>query len=321
MRTVVLFFLTILIFGVKSEAQVNLTNGLIAYYPFNGNANDQSGNANNGTVNGAILATDRFGNLNSAYKFDGINDYIEYGDLSIFDNSFSVSLWIYFEEINLSQIKRIIGKGRAPDTNTHNWSLNLETDNSISFFWEDENDVDHTISSINKVEAFKYYHLVISLSTNNNKYNLYINGVNEATGTMSSFPAENDDNLIIGARQGITQIERFINSHIDDVRIYNRTLNENEVQALYNINTLNIATFTTQKSISIYPNPANSLLNFSITQSTEYTVNIYNVLGELVLKQKNVSNPIEISMLPKGTYFLKVYNEKNLLINKKFIKI
>ncbi|TAF12105.1 MAG: hypothetical protein EAZ75_03925, partial [Flavobacteriia bacterium] len=45
------------------------SNGLVAYWPFSGNANDQSGNGNNGTVNGATLTTDRFGNSNSAYNF------------------------------------------------------------------------------------------------------------------------------------------------------------------------------------------------------------------------------------------------------------
>jgi hypothetical protein len=53
------------------------TNGLIASYPFNGNANDESGNGNIGTVNGATLTTDRFGKANSAYSFDGVSSYIQ----------------------------------------------------------------------------------------------------------------------------------------------------------------------------------------------------------------------------------------------------
>ena len=52
------------------------SNGLAGWWPFSGNANDVSGNGNNGTVNGATLTTDRFGNPNAAYSFDGINDYI-----------------------------------------------------------------------------------------------------------------------------------------------------------------------------------------------------------------------------------------------------
>jgi hypothetical protein len=52
------------------------TNGLVGWWPFNGNANDESGNGNNGTVNGATLTADRFGNLNKAYSFDGVDNYI-----------------------------------------------------------------------------------------------------------------------------------------------------------------------------------------------------------------------------------------------------
>ena len=71
------------------------TNGLVGWWPFNGNANDESGNGNNGTVNGATLTTDRFGNLNKAYSFDG-NDNIEIDNWnSIQGNSnFSVSCWV-----------------------------------------------------------------------------------------------------------------------------------------------------------------------------------------------------------------------------------
>jgi hypothetical protein len=52
------------------------TNGLVGWWPFNGNANDESGNGNNGTVNGATLTTDRFGVANKAYSFDGVSNKI-----------------------------------------------------------------------------------------------------------------------------------------------------------------------------------------------------------------------------------------------------
>ncbi len=53
-----------------------LKKGLIAYYPFNGNAKDESGNGHDGKVNGAALANDRHGDSNMAYSFDGANDEI-----------------------------------------------------------------------------------------------------------------------------------------------------------------------------------------------------------------------------------------------------
>lgn len=53
------------------------TSGLVGWWPFTGNANDSSGNGNNGTVTGATLTSDRFGNANASYFFDGINDWIQ----------------------------------------------------------------------------------------------------------------------------------------------------------------------------------------------------------------------------------------------------
>ncbi len=74
-----------------------LSRGLVAYYPFNGNANDQSGNGLNGVVNGATLASDRYGAVNSAYSFDG-DDYISVADNDLLDfeanENFSISLWV-----------------------------------------------------------------------------------------------------------------------------------------------------------------------------------------------------------------------------------
>ena len=77
------------------------TNGLIAYYPFNGNANDESGNGRNGIVNNANLATDRFGNNNSSYSFNGYNSHIDIGNINyIYDCS--ISLW--FKKLKVMDI-------------------------------------------------------------------------------------------------------------------------------------------------------------------------------------------------------------------------
>src|SRR5437763_576316 len=57
-------------------SQVNLDSGLVAYYPFTGNANDASGNNNNPVFNNATLISDNSGNPNSAYHFNGIDNYI-----------------------------------------------------------------------------------------------------------------------------------------------------------------------------------------------------------------------------------------------------
>ena len=80
---------------VGGISQADLSDGLVAYYPFDGNANDESGNVYHGTVNGASLTTDRNENPNSAYRFDGVNDYIEtsYSPI-VHQGDSSLNLWI-----------------------------------------------------------------------------------------------------------------------------------------------------------------------------------------------------------------------------------
>jgi len=91
-----LFLIVIIVTSNSLQSQIPI-NGLVGYWPFSGNANDSSGNNLNGTVNGAVLTVDRFGNSSSAFNFDGIDDYILVNDddlLSFPNNEFTFSFWV-----------------------------------------------------------------------------------------------------------------------------------------------------------------------------------------------------------------------------------
>ena len=112
-----LFFITITTLGLTSASIAqNLpnyvpANGLVGWWPFNGNANDESGNGNNGTVSGATLTTDRFGLSNGAYSFDGISNKINVAHNSAFDfTEFTISCWALSDgqNINLPGVDIII---------------------------------------------------------------------------------------------------------------------------------------------------------------------------------------------------------------------
>ena len=76
------------------------TGDLVAYYPFTGNADDASGNGHHGTVHGATLTEDRFGNPGQAYSFDGVDDYINIPnhDSLNFRNSLSINFWMRVDQ-------------------------------------------------------------------------------------------------------------------------------------------------------------------------------------------------------------------------------
>ena len=98
-----LLFISIISFGQVPNYVP--TNGLVGYLPFNGNADDESGNGNNGTVNGATLTTDRFGNSNSAYDFDG-NDLIDINSLFDYQER-TTNIWITNTGPNWGNVTRL----------------------------------------------------------------------------------------------------------------------------------------------------------------------------------------------------------------------
>ena len=91
------FLSTLFLFLAQFSFAQAPTNGLVAYYPFNSNAQDASGNNNHGTPqNGVMFGVDRFGSAGKAASFDGVNDLISIPDESSlnFSSSFAVSFWI-----------------------------------------------------------------------------------------------------------------------------------------------------------------------------------------------------------------------------------
>ena len=99
MKILLTIIVTISAFGITFGQVPSYvpTNGLVGWWPFNGNANDESGNGYNGTVYGAILTTNRVNNSNSAYNYDGINDYIQTSlPYTVFLNkkTLTISAWV-----------------------------------------------------------------------------------------------------------------------------------------------------------------------------------------------------------------------------------
>lgn len=218
------------------------SNGLIAYYPFNGNANDESGNNNNGTVNGASLSNDRKGNANKAYSFDGINDYIQIPfNRNLLPNSDAktYSFWFKFTPATTSDL--FIQNGDADNSDGQfrigiNSSGIIHTQLHSYWGYGGGNYADYMGYSIPSFNANISHFL--SIIVNNKEVKYYVDGVLVATRnwTLSYKPYDSNFNIEIGRHYnsfsgGYTS---YFNGEIDELRIYNRALNENEIQALFN---------------------------------------------------------------------------------------
>ncbi len=240
------FTLPLLALSINSLPQIP-TNGLIAYWPFNGNANDESGNGNDGIVHGASLTSDRFDcNSGSAYYFDGIDDYIEIGTLpDLVDNlgSFSFSFWIKSGS-DVSQWSSIIG---SINNAAAEMALGLDCHRNgtlfepgrISFLIR-SNDDKYLTFAVYALEIFnnQWHHIVINCEdVGNNIGSVYIDGIMKnveyVTTEGPTIYHQFENPFTLGATNNRGIINRFYKGSLDDFRIYGRLLTESEINSLY----------------------------------------------------------------------------------------
>ena len=229
-----LFILTLAL-TVNAFAQVP-TNGLVAYYPFTGNANDYSGNGNNGTVNGATLTTDRFGNPNAAYSFNGSNNYIGLGINQKIDSifgDFSLSYWI---NTPVSQYQTVLSSYSNQSGTNWRFISRITYDSAMTDFNAVPNISWQHIDSHNAIQLNQWKNLImVRIGT---AYSIYVNGVLVNTSTVSPNTINNPTSpyatTSIGYNLAGTGSE-FFKGSIDDIAFYNRGLNSTEINNLYTV--------------------------------------------------------------------------------------
>ena len=291
-KAITLLF-SILTFFVKAQV---ITNGLIGYYPFSGDATDQSGSNNNGIVYGAVLTSDRFGNANSAYQFDGVNDYISVNPATLLNPTYSYSMWVKANTISSAGMlgSGSVGGDQAFMLNT-SLGYGIQTYNTGGPASVFENSIPSTSN---------WYHLVATRSSN--MLALYVNGqlINNISVSGTPYYGPNTMYSTIGSRDGTQQ---FFSGLIDEVGIYNRGLEPWEVLAIYNgavgLGEVDDNLF----DFNIYPNPTNNK-NISIQLggaiSAEVTVTVFDITGKSISAMNVNKGDVNIQLpeLAAGIY-------------------
>lgn len=230
----------LLSFVVTTKAQSNLNQGLMAWYPFNGNANDSSGNGNNPSFNNAKLTSDRFGTPNSAYKFNGFSSYIQIPNSSSLNstNKLSFSLWINVSGFYGGSCHGnvVLSKGIAtaagiydlffddgPFYNFQNCSIPQVDTIHQSFYSAG------VITKSPFISKNTWYHVVYT--NDGDSARMYLNG-NLIGTAYSPQTFTNTSDLVFG--KNYQPNIYWLNGTLDDIRIYNRALNKTEIDSLYN---------------------------------------------------------------------------------------
>ena len=218
-----------------------LDQGLVAHYPFSGNADDASGNGNDGVVHGATLTTDRFGNANSAYSFDGNSDFVSIDAHISGYPEFTQLAWIEFASpVSLGETKIIqigIG-GMMLDTALNELIFEIQADRDGGASNGSSPSTRYVYQLTAPDSAPGWSQLALT-GHSDNSFSLYINGsqVYAGFGLNDAGQVGNYDNSLIGAgnrSQNPPGSEgSFFAGSIDDVRIYDRALSAEEVAELY----------------------------------------------------------------------------------------
>ena len=209
-----------------------LKKGLVAYYPFNGNAKDESGNGNDGKVSGTTPSNDRHGAAEKAYNFDGADDYITLPS-RIFDgvDGFTLSTWINLNSPRL--VHTIISGALAGNDNKLFIGTSLARRFCISYIGQNQ----WSFPAEDLMGEWK--HIVVTKLSRQPTFIVFVDGLLKAemkfpkSGPLKFAP----NGLMIGPEQdsagGGFQANQFLMGDVDDYRIYNRALSEAEVKALY----------------------------------------------------------------------------------------
>jgi hypothetical protein len=224
--------------ATKANFEPKINDGLVGYWPFNGNANDESGNNNNGVVNGATLTTDRFGNTGKAYKFNGQNNNIVVQNSTTLNpTSITICAWINAERND----GLIIQKGNPTNATEISYRLVYEDVNTqlgLATGWGvgECNTINNNFIGIGTgVIPKNNWAFVVTTISNNGQVKQYYNNNEIKSSSGSPFKSCNSasSTIRIGGLHWQDDTEWFLGK-IDEVRIYNRVLTQEEITYLYN---------------------------------------------------------------------------------------
>jgi hypothetical protein len=286
------------------------TGTLVAFYPFNGSALDESGFGNHGTVHGAIPAADRRGNPNSAFAFDGLTAYIEVPNSSSlsFQQATTISTWM--------NIERFYEREQYPLSHgnwQNRWKISISNRRARWTIRTTSGIKD--LDSETELTTGVWYNLTTFYDGSD--IELYLNGELNAFSTWSGEILQTPISLTIGQVLPNNQSYNFAGV-LDDIRIYNYALPYDTIRAIgsdithVKANDLPPAALRLEPN---YPNPFNALttVQFSLPFTLHVRICVYDLLGQLVATLLDTRMDAGTHLVrwnadtvPSGVYFIRL---------------
>lgn len=231
---------------VISDKPDSLKLDLIAYYPFNNNVNDYSGNKHHGISTKLTAIPDRFGRPNSAYYFDGDSAFIKVNhaqDLLLNNKSYTINYWINLDGYNVSHGSAVIFKRGAGSNN--GWVVSVTGAGSeytnigkVGVPATRISAGDDPLALGNQyLEKQKWYMITSTYDANKKEFKIYVNG--KLDSVTQNIPSPNPNctaDMYIGRDSIFPENGTppyFLKGKLDDIFIYGRTLTDKDINALF----------------------------------------------------------------------------------------
>jgi len=308
MKTLIIGLLVM--FVIQTHAQdFRFDESLVASYPFNGNANDESLFGNHGTVVDAELVADRFGNMNSAYWFNGATSFIIVPDNSSLDitNDISIAGWMKKNaDVPWASMVTKGGDGEIPDLN--NYTIQNSVGGSVVFT------SNLPACSGNVLIPLNEWHF-ITFVREGTSGRLFFDGIQDETSitTIEGELLSNNSSLYIG--MDIPGATEYFHGCLDDIKIFNRALTPEEITLLYNgtFTSTDQNTAGSNDSFTIWPNPVSSTSGFYVDCPgfLPEEIILLDIFGNTVFKETGIHNlcyyiDLKRIKLSTGNYFIVV---------------
>lgn len=206
--------------------------GLIAHYPFDGNAHDVAG-PNNGEMIGAQPTENRFGEAGTALRFDGQNDYVRVVDdgllnFDLREDSYSISLWAASEDA--AGWARLVIKWNEQTPTPYPFSIQKVGDVTWGNIYDTQT---RRQVMLEGVWDGGWHHIVVSYDAETNRMAGYLDGALVSTAAFESDRQTQNDSPVYIGRASPPREDRYFDGRLDDLRIYDRALTAAEVGGLF----------------------------------------------------------------------------------------